>query len=110
METLGLDPDEVIEDGQGLFDAGLNWIGAKELEARLQSTVGTRLPATLVFDYPTIASLTTYLAKHAFSLPVDAPAATARPNGARQLTADGLETLSEEDAEALLLEQLRGLE
>ncbi len=44
-----------------LMAAGLDSLGATELRNALQRVTGVALPATLVFDHPTVAALTTHI-------------------------------------------------
>jgi acyl transferase domain-containing protein/acyl-CoA synthetase (AMP-forming)/AMP-acid ligase II len=59
---LDLPRPEDLDPDVGLFDLGLTSALAVELRARLEPLVGRSLPATLVFDYPTISKLATHLA------------------------------------------------
>ncbi|MEZ4867748.1 MAG: type I polyketide synthase [Caldilineaceae bacterium] len=64
-----------IEPRQRLFDLGLDSMLAVELKNRLEATLQAPLRATLLFDYPTVEALATYLtqevlALHAPSAPV----------------------------------------
>ncbi len=53
---------EPIAVDQPLMAAGLDSIGAQELQQGLANALGlTDLPATLVFDHPTIAALAMHL-------------------------------------------------
>src|SRR5439155_1153897 len=53
---------------QGLRDLGMDSLMAIELRNRLQRGVGETLPATLAFDFPTMADLTDYLLDHVQAL------------------------------------------
>ena len=44
-----------------LMAAGLDSLGSVELRNLLEGSLGTQLPGTLVFDYPTVGSLTEFL-------------------------------------------------
>ena len=53
---------EAVEVSTPLMDAGLTSASAVQLTAALEEALGIELPGTLVFDYPTVASLVAYLA------------------------------------------------
>ena len=65
-KVLGLDPAFSLDPHRGLRDLGIDSLMSIELKNRLQVGLGRRLPGTLVFDYPTVASLVDFLAREVF--------------------------------------------
>ena len=51
-----------VAHGQPLMEAGLDSLAAVELRNDLSSRFGSELPATAMFDYPTIDALASYIA------------------------------------------------
>jgi len=60
-EVLGLPGGARVPEDRGLFDLGLDSLTAIELRNRLGEESGERLPATVLFDHPTVRELTAYL-------------------------------------------------
>ena len=58
-----------------LMAAGLDSLGAVELRNALEQSAGVELPSTLVFDYPTVAALTGFLAGKLAPAHSEAPSA-----------------------------------
>jgi len=96
LRTLGLAPDFPLDPRQGLRDIGLDSLMAIELRNALQQIAGRPLPSTLLFDFPTVDSLSGYLLE---AVSVDRKAA---PPAAPAAAPD----ISEDEAEALLREEL----
>jgi acyl carrier protein len=95
--------DGTIEAARPLQEAGLDSLMAVEVRNALAGAVGTRLPATLLFDYPTISALSEYLAASVFAWPVAAAPAGACAPG----PGDDLSGASEEELDGLLEHELR---
>ena len=71
LHVLGLDATTPVEPRVPLKEMGLDSLMAVELSNSLVRSGGQSLPATLLFDYPTLDALATYLAR-AWRLEADA--------------------------------------
>ncbi|MFD3604984.1 SDR family NAD(P)-dependent oxidoreductase, partial [Streptomyces sp. NPDC058656] len=60
-EVLGFDAPEAIVPERGFLDMGVDSLAALELRNRLSGATGEHLSATLIYDYPTIVSVTEFL-------------------------------------------------
>ncbi len=114
--VLGLSGEQNLPVTRGLFDLGLDSLTAIELRNRLQSALGTSLPTTLVFDYPTIEEIIAYMHQkrespgQATEAPPDATDADSQPSGSsgESLIAGMLEEfedLSDKDVRRTLSEE-----
>jgi acyl carrier protein len=68
-----------VDAQQSFLAAGLDSLGAVELRNSLEGRLGLSLPSTLVFDYPTVAALSAFIASRL------QPAASAQAAGAVDL-------------------------
>jgi acyl transferase domain-containing protein/SAM-dependent methyltransferase/acyl carrier protein len=103
---LELEAGFEINARQGLSDLGMDSLLSIELKNHLQRGSGISFPATLAFDYPTIDALVQLiLEKSRVERPADG---TVPAQGTAVASAEqtALESLSDEEAEAMLLAEL----
>jgi acyl transferase domain-containing protein/acyl carrier protein len=99
--VLSLSSASAVPVDRPFAELGLDSLMAMELRKALGRRVGTRLPATLAFDYPTPAAIAKYLLEEVLvskpsGPPTDAvqlSAAELRPQGAANIDAMGAEEL-----------------
>jgi acyl carrier protein len=103
VKVLGLDAAKAIDPKRPLNELGLDSLMAIELRNALGIALKRSLPATLLFDYPTLQALSGYLSRLLF--PEAGAVEVATAEGRTQAVAD-LQAISDEQAEALLLDEL----
>jgi acyl transferase domain-containing protein/acyl carrier protein len=105
LHVVGLEAGTVIEPTRALKEFGLDSLMAVELRNALTRSVGKPLPATLLFDYPNLDALASYLMRALELQDVEPPIpAASGPASAH----DDLAGMSDEEAEALLMQELSG--
>ncbi|MGW1615781.1 SDR family NAD(P)-dependent oxidoreductase [Streptomyces sp. NPDC002285] len=84
--ALGLRSAESVRPDQPLRDLGMDSVTAVDLRNRISTRIGSKLPATLLFDHPTPTRLAAYLLAGALATtgrtsqkPVPVPETTASP-------------------------------
>ena len=108
--VFGLDDTFPINPRQPFSELGLDSLMAVELRNALGNSVKTVLPATLLFDYPTLEALTNYLGAEILNLAyatADAPPVDESQVSEVDSLLDDLDALSDEEAEAMLLAELQ---
>jgi acyl transferase domain-containing protein len=106
QQVLGRPETQPLGMRQGFFEAGMDSLMAVELQRRLQKSLGGNLPATLAFDYPTVEALADYLAREVLAWTKAAPATAVDE---RSTTLTEIEQLSEDEAVALMNDELTTL-
>ena len=119
--SLRVSDPESLERRRRLIEFGIDSLMAVELRNRLAGALklSTPLPATLIFDHPSIEALAEYLERDVLGYTDSSasndsadPSADAHATAQASATAarvSALEQLSEEEAEALLLRRLQSL-
>jgi hypothetical protein len=101
--VIGAPGADSVDPRQPLSDMGLDSLMAVELRNRLSGQLGLTgaLPATLVFDHPTVEAITGYLAREVLA-DRDTPSIdTDRRAPATSAVPDAIDAMSEEEIEAL---------
>jgi pimaricinolide synthase PimS1 len=78
-DALGHADAEAVDPGQPFLDLGFNSLMAVELRNELAAAAGLRLPATLVFEFPTPIALARHLLEKLTTSPAGAAPAGDRP-------------------------------
>jgi acyl transferase domain-containing protein/acyl-CoA synthetase (AMP-forming)/AMP-acid ligase II/acyl carrier protein len=100
-EVVKLPAGQALDPQRGLLELGLDSLMTLELKRKLESTLGLRLEATIVFNYPSIAKLGSELARR---LTANAAAPSGDLGGDGSLLGqllDNLDSLSDEEAARL---------
>ena len=102
-----------VDVERGFFELGMDSLMSVELKTRLEKRFGTRLPATLTFNYPSVTAVAGYIGERATAAaqpaanpappPVAIPALTAVTTGS------DAEDDSEESLAAMLEARIAGL-
>ena len=111
--VIGLAPSAPIDPRQPLGELGLDSLMAVELRNALGALLGRSLPASLLFDYPSLAGLQDYLIKilDTESSPARAPApARAEPESPPEPLPSDISDLSQGELEALLDQKLASID
>jgi acyl transferase domain-containing protein/SAM-dependent methyltransferase len=101
-----------LQREQPLLALGFDSLMAVELRNVLRQglELPRNLPATLVFDYPSIAAIAAFLEQHLFDVPSAPSLAPSEPTAQVSKSAEHIAALSDEEVEMLLLQRLAELE
>jgi myxalamid-type polyketide synthase MxaB len=110
--VLGIASGKGIDRHQPLREIGLDSLMAVELRNSLCNSLKCTLTPTLLFDYPTIETLVDYVAGQALELEIGKKSMQKIPEDDKGSPDEGiayLKSISDADAEALLMEELKRL-
>jgi acyl carrier protein len=110
--VLGFDSSQFVDPRKPLNEMGLDSLMAVELRNMLRIALGRNLPATLLFNYPTLEALAGYLSREVLGVEAPPPLKSGPvPVGDRRSAVVAeLEQLSEEEVEALLAKKLAAMD
>lgn len=101
---LGFPPGHSIDPIQPLNELGLDSLMSLELRNAVSAGIGQSLPATLLFNYPTIDDVANFLLKLLFAAAAE-PAKEPQHSpglGAQRNLLDNIENLSDEEVDRML--------
>lgn len=105
-DVTGLNSNKVVPHKTSFLDLGLNSLMIIEFKNRLELDLDRTLPASIIFDYPTIATLSTYLKTEILGADLDFEI----KEKAMLESANPYADLSEDELTALLSQKLRELD
>ena len=83
-DVMGLAPTQTLDPAVGFFQLGMDSLMSVTLQRGLSASLGIPLPAALIYEYPTISSLTDALCERMGYVTAEEAPATARSSlGAR---------------------------
>ena len=106
--ALGLSSSMVLDPRTPLGELGLDSLLAVELRNALGGALGTALPATLLFDYPSVAALADHIAALLQPELVAQPELPAETGTTEESLLDRVESLSDDELDRLLMSKLQG--
>jgi myxalamid-type polyketide synthase MxaB len=104
--ALGATGGRSLDPRRPLHELGLDSLMSVELRNALAASLDRPLSATLLFDYPTVESLTYYLAKDVLHLELADETSSEDRGAPENKDLQDLQEMSESEAESLLLAEL----
>lgn len=113
-DILAIDRTRTIDPHRGLFDTGMDSLMAVELRGRLETSLGCKLPSTLIFNYPNLTVLTDFLLGEALGEEADVkPADTSADVAAEvaeELQQSNRDAMSEDELADMLRKRLEQIQ
>ncbi|MCK9896148.1 type I polyketide synthase [Frankia sp. AgB32] len=110
--VLGHSDPAALDVDRGLLEIGFDSLSAVDLRNRLGAATGLRLPATLLFDYPTVGEIADHLGEQIIPAPAGTTVEPGQSAGLTDLDRleKSIDRLTERPGEAVQVsERLRGL-
>ena len=109
--VLGLNAEDQLDPDRGLFALGMNSLMSVQLKGCLEKSIGSALPATLTFTYPTVHALTDFLLSQLLKLatPGAVDVASRNESNGTQSPDENLTDLSDDEIKKMLSAELNSL-
>ncbi|AKT38856.1 type I polyketide synthase [Chondromyces crocatus] len=108
VKAIGLEPSSPLDARTSLHDFGLNSMIALDLTRTLSARIGRTLPASLLFNHPTVEAIGSFLADEVLHLVQRGPSSEAHSSPRAPGTVlKKIEELSDEEVDRLLESRLK---
>jgi acyl carrier protein len=106
-QVLGFSAPDQLDPQQGFFKSGMDSVMAVQLRLLLETSLACPLPTTVAFEYPTVETMTVYLANEVLGLVDSLPqSAAALETNQKVDEVDTLAGLSEDELLAMFDNEL----
>jgi myxalamid-type polyketide synthase MxaB len=110
QKVLGIGKGQVLDPDRSFAEMGMDSLMAVELRNRLQSSLGSPIPSTVAFDYPTSTALAQFLAQDVLKFTSEDTADSATAAATESAMDSTLAELSQDEIARLLAQELDRIE